>query len=128
MEYALRVLDTFSTIQGNLKKGLTVYNPLAHPRNFIGAASYTVGSGNIDGIAAFAKLSKIEKQEVMDDFSALGFKGSQVEINQMFNRINDLGKNTTDYGKLGKESSLKLLEVQKNFMLEQMIFLRLGLI
>ena len=99
MEYALRVLDTFSTIQGNLKKGLTVYNPLAHVRNYIGAASYTVGSGNIDGIAAFAKLSKIEKQEVMDDFSALGFKGSQVEINQMFNRINDLGKNTTDYGK-----------------------------
>jgi len=92
------IIDVASAVQGYLKKGATIYNPLAHIRNFTGMTGYTVGSGNymglIDGINFLGKNwnNPAKRKEILNAIDKLGLTGSQVELNQILNRINDFNK------------------------------------
>ena len=87
----LPVLNFFSEMQGYLKKGKTVYNPIAIVRNILGAGGYMVNSGNYSGLARLANLyvtgTKEQRKLLMEQAQRLGLKGSQIEINQILNRI-----------------------------------------
>ena len=90
------VVSVFGAIQGGLKKGKTVYNPIAHIRNAMGATQYLIASGNgkgiYDGMKFFSTATSQEKQDMWDTVSRLGLKGSQVDLNQIFTRLGDLDK------------------------------------
>ena len=89
-------LDVAAATQGYLKKGKTVYSPKAHIRNFLGMVQYTIGTGNgmglIDGIKYVGKKNSQRRKDLVDTVNRLGLKGSQVEINQILNRIGDMDK------------------------------------
>jgi len=92
------LIDVMAPVQGYLKKGVTIYNPLAHIRNFLGMTGYTIGSGNymglIDGINFLGKNwnNPGKRKEIINAIDKLGLTGSQVELNQILNRINDFNK------------------------------------
>lgn len=92
------LIDVMAPVQGYLKKAKTVYNPLAHIRNFLGMTGYTIGSGNyrglIDGIEFLGKNwnDPVKRKDIIDNIDKLGLTGSQVELNQILNRINDFNK------------------------------------
>ena len=84
-------LNSFAEMQGYLKKGKTVYNPIAIVRNILGAAGYMMNTGNYSGLMRLANLyasgTKEQKKMLMAQAQRLGLKGSQIEINQILNRI-----------------------------------------
>jgi hypothetical protein len=84
-------LNSFAEMQGYLKKGKTVYNPIAIVRNILGAAGYMMNTGNYSGLMRLANLyttgTKEQKEALMAQAQRLGLKGSQIEINQILNRI-----------------------------------------
>jgi hypothetical protein len=84
-------LNSFAEMQGYLKKGKTVYNPIAIVRNILGAAGYMMNTGNYSGLMRLANLyasgTKEQKEALMAQAQRLGLKGSQLEINQILNRI-----------------------------------------
>ena len=90
-KFAANVIKWVAEAQGYLKKGKTVYNPIAIVRNIIGAGGYMINSGNYSGFLHLAKLyssgTKAQKKELMEKAQRLGLKGSQIELNQILNRI-----------------------------------------
>ena len=107
------ITDVASAVQGYLKKNVTVYNPLAHIRNFLGMAQYTLNTGNGAGIIDGMKFLRdtagdpLRRKETLDSINKLGLTGSQVELNQILNRINDLNR-IKDPNKL-KNGALNIL-------------------
>ena len=91
------VLKHPARIQGTFKLGKTVYNPIAHIRNALGAAQAFVGSGawtrSIPEIAAVAKMSKAERAQIIEDMHRAGITSTSVELEQILTR---LGREITD--------------------------------
>ena len=88
------LVQAFAASQGYMKKGKTVYSPFAHVRNFLGAMQNVINSGNWKGIGKYTQgirqLPKIEKEEFFDKMRKLGVQGTNVELNQILNRLTDL--------------------------------------
>jgi len=84
-------LNWFAEMQGYLKKGKTIYNPIAIVRNALGAAGYMINTGNYSGLMRLADMyyngTKEQREVLMKQAQRLGLKGSQIEINQILNRI-----------------------------------------
>jgi|21_taG_2_1085346.scaffolds.fasta_scaffold02478_4 hypothetical protein len=113
------LINIFGAVQGGLKKGKTVYNPIAHIRNAMGATQYLIASGNgrgiYDGMKFFATASAKEKQDMWDTVSRLGLKGSQVDLNQIFTRLGDLDKLQGSSGKkAAREVAVGMLTFGQN--------------
>lgn len=82
------------TIQNLAKAGKTVYSPMAHIRNMLGAAGYTWTSGNarglVDSLRELTKFSAPAQRAAWDRFEALGLKGSNIDLNQIMRRLGDI--------------------------------------
>jgi len=106
-------LNFFAEMQGYMKKGKTVYNPVAEVRNALGAGGYMINSGNISGFYHLAKFyttaSKEEKEMLVEMAQRLGLKGSQVELNQILNRV---GKKQVGLKITGKETARRIASGQ----------------
>ena len=106
-------LNFFSQMQGYLKKGKTVYNPVAEVRNALGAGGYMINSGNISGFYHLAKFyttaSKEEQKMLVEMAQRLGLKGSQIELNQILNRV---GKKQVGLKVTGKELAHRIASGQ----------------
>ena len=85
--------QAMAATQGYIKKGKTVYNPFAHMRNALGALMTVANSGNYTGIGKLAKTmvlkSKDEKEALFNKLRKLGVQGTNVELNQIANRLSD---------------------------------------
>jgi hypothetical protein len=85
--------QAIAATQGYIKKGKTVYNPFAHVRNALGALLTVANSGNWTGIGKLAKIvvtkSKKDKDALFDKLRRLGVQGTNVELNQIANRLSD---------------------------------------
>jgi len=92
--------QAFAASQGYLKKGKTVYSPFAHIRNFLGAMQNVANSGNWGGIGSFAKkiqtASADDKKAFFNNMRRMGISGTNVELNQILNRLTDLGDISED--------------------------------
>ena len=92
--------QAFAASQGYMKKGKTVYSPFAHVRNFLGAMQNVANSGNWTGIGKYTqgirKLPKAEKEEFFNRMKMLGIEGTNVELNQILNRLSDLAEISED--------------------------------
>ena len=79
--------------QGTIKGFKTVWNPIAHGRNFKGAAQSFLGSGNAYKSAKFitTNMRTAEGRQIMRDTwevgSKLGLKGTSVDMGQIFTRL-----------------------------------------
>jgi len=114
-------VNVMSAIQGGLKKGKTVYNPIAHIRNAMGASQYLVTSGNgmgiVDGVKFLATATPEQKKNLLDTVSRLGLKGSQVDLNQIFTRLADLEKQGGTKGEqLAREIAVGSMTLGQNFL------------
>ena len=96
---------TFIGTQSFAKAGKTIYSPLAQMRNFLGAMGYAASSGNVKGIvdafkAGKAKLSTKQKEEEFvkewTEFQQQGLQGSNIDLNQAVNRLQDIANTTSD--------------------------------
>jgi hypothetical protein len=80
--------------QNFAKAGKTIYSPIAHVRNAIGAVGYTWASGNPLGIASAVKTWKFspkdQKAALWKEFEDLGLKGSNIDLNQVLRRFGDI--------------------------------------
>tara|TARA_R110002167_G_scaffold28147_10_gene95135 strand:- start:1270 stop:3636 length:2367 start_codon:yes stop_codon:yes gene_type:complete len=80
--------------QNFAKAGKTVYSPIAHVRNAIGAAGYVWASGNPRGIFEAVKtwkfLPKEQRAASWKEFEDLGLKGSNIDLNQVLRRFGDI--------------------------------------
>ena len=89
-----------SGTQGLAKSGKTIYSPLSNVRNIVGAAGYTITSGNLRGLVDGAKylssLSKEARQEIIDEYTALGIRGSNIDLNQTLKRFGDISDKIDD--------------------------------
>ena len=96
------VVRTFSGVQGLSKAGKTIYSPLAHARNIVGAAGYAITSGNLKGLIDGAKylsgLSKESKQDIIKEYTELGIRGSNIDLNQVLKRFGDMSDKIDDGG------------------------------
>jgi hypothetical protein len=96
------VVRTFSGVQGLSKAGKTIYSPLAHARNIVGAAGYAITSGNLRGLLDGAKyissLSKESKQDIIKEYTELGIRGSNIDLNQVLKRFGDMSDKIDDGG------------------------------
>ena len=96
------VVRTFSGVQGLSKAGKTIYSPLAHARNIVGAAGYAITSGNLKGLIDGAKylsgLSKESKQDIIKEYTELGIRGSNIDLNQVLKRFGDISDKVDDGG------------------------------
>ena len=113
--------NVMGAIQGGLKKGKTVYNPIAHIRNAMGASQYLVASGNgmgiVDGVKFLATATPEQKKNLLDTVSRLGLKGSQVDLNQIFTRLADLEKQGgTQAEQLAREIAVGSMTLGQNFL------------
>ena len=94
------VVRTFSGVQGLSKAGKTIYSPLAHIRNTVGAAGYTITSGNLKGLLDGAKyaatLSRKEKDDLIKEYTDLGIRGSNIDLNQVLKRFGDISDKVDD--------------------------------
>ena len=94
------VVRTFSGVQGLSKAGKTIYSPLAHIRNTVGAIGYTITSGNLKGLLDGAKyaaaLSKKEKDDLIKEYTDLGIRGSNIDLNQVLKRFGDISDKIDD--------------------------------
>ena len=99
-EFLGPLAQAFAASQGYMKKGKTVYSPFAHIRNFLGAMLNVANSGNWGGIGKYTqeirKLPKKEKEEFFRKMNDLGISGTNVELNQILNRLTDLGDISED--------------------------------
>jgi len=99
-EFLGPLAQAFAASQGYMKKGKTVYSPFAHVRNFLGAMQNVANSGNWGGIGAFAKkiqtASKEDKKAFYNNMRRMGISGTNVELNQILNRLTDLGDISED--------------------------------
>jgi hypothetical protein len=99
-EFLGPLAQAFAASQGYMKKGKTVYSPFAHIRNFLGAMQNVANSGNWGGIGAFAKkiqtASKEDKKAFFNNMRRMGISGTNVELNQILNRLTDLGDISED--------------------------------
>ena len=86
----------FSGANGYLKKGVTVYNPFGHIRNFLGVPQYVIASGNLKAIPKYAKEyvagGKAQKEKIRQLADRLGVTATNVEIGQILGRIADARK------------------------------------
>ena len=93
-------VQAIAATQGYIKKGKTVYNPFAHMRNALGAMATVANSGNYTGIGKLAKIvttkSKKEKDALFDKLRRLGVQGTNVELNQIANRLTDFADISED--------------------------------
>ena len=89
------IVQALAATQGYIKKGKTVYNPFAHMRNALGAMATVANSGNWTGIGKLAKVlttkNKKEKDALFNKLRRLGVQGTNVELNQIANRLTDFG-------------------------------------
>lgn len=80
--------------QNFAKIGKTIYSPVAHLRNALGAAGYTAISGNaralLDTAKALKGLTADELSSEWKEFSNLGLRGSNLDLNQAIKRIEDV--------------------------------------
>jgi hypothetical protein len=80
--------------QNFAKAGKTVYSPIAHVRNAIGAVGYVWASGNPRGIFEAVKNWKFSPKEqraaTWKEFEDLGLKGSNIDLNQVLRRFGDI--------------------------------------
>ena len=87
----------FAQLQGTFKVGKTVYNPLAHMRNALGAAQAFVGSGawvrTREELLAVSKMSKAERAQLIEDMQRTGITSTSVELEQILTR---LGRDITE--------------------------------
>ena len=93
-----------SRIQGTFKLGKTVYNPIAHIRNALGAGQAFVGTGawvrTREELLGIAKMSKTERAQLIEDMQRSGITSTSVELEQMLTR---LGREITeDPGRIEK--------------------------
>lgn len=94
------VVRTFSGVQGLSKAGKTIYSPLAHIRNTVGAAGYTITSGNLkgllDGFRYAVALPKKERDDLIKEYTDLGIRGSNIDLNQVLKRFGDISDKIDD--------------------------------
>lgn len=87
-------MKTVLGVQNFAKAGKTVYNPLGHIRNAIGAGYYTATSGNAVGlgraISNFLTMPNAQRMALWDKFESLGLKGTNIDLNQTLRRFGDL--------------------------------------
>ena len=102
-----------SGLQGFLKSGKTLYNPIGTGRNLLGALGYTFAGGNTRGIldAAGLVLDKATKQErslLEEEFITSGLKGSNIDLNQAMKRLGDVSskENNQSFWKDGEWSDV----------------------
>lgn len=98
------IANPIARIQGTFKLGKTVYNPIAHMRNALGAAQAFVGSGAWvrarKEMQAIAKMSKAERSQLIEDMHRSGITSTSVELEQILTR---LGREITeDPGRIEK--------------------------
>jgi hypothetical protein len=77
-------------VQTAAKAGKTIYNPLAFPRNAIGAAGYVVASGNAKGAWDSIRLLTKDKAKFkteFEEFTKQGLAGSNIDLNQLSKRL-----------------------------------------
>jgi hypothetical protein len=103
-------LRPIARLQGTFKLGKTVYNPIAHMRNALGAAQAFVGSGawvrTRKELQALAKMSKAERAELIEGIQRSGITSTSVELEQILTR---LGREITeDPGVIEKFGTLGL--------------------
>ena len=84
-----------SGLQGFMKAGKTLYNPIGAGRNILGAAGYTLAGGNVKGIInaatnAYGKMTNKERGLLEEEFINSGLKGSNIDLNQAMKRIGDI--------------------------------------
>jgi|TARA_R100000479_G_scaffold176419_1_gene130747 hypothetical protein len=84
-----------SGLQGFMKAGKTLYNPIGAGRNILGAAGYTLAGGNVRGIInaatnAYGKMTNKERGLLEEEFITSGLKGSNIDLNQAMKRIGDI--------------------------------------
>ena len=94
------VVRTFSGVQGLSKAGKTIYSPLAHIRNTVGAIGYTITSGNLkgllDGFRYAMALPKKERDDLIKEYTDLGIRGSNIDLNQVLKRFGDISDKIDD--------------------------------
>jgi hypothetical protein len=87
--------------QNFAKAGKTVYSPIAHVRNAIGAAGYVWASGNPRGIFEAVKtwkfIPKEQRAASWKEFEDLGLKGSNIDLNQVLRRFGDITSSGDSY-------------------------------
>ena len=80
--------------QNFAKIGKTIYSPIAHIRNALGAGGYTAISGNtrglLDTVKALKGLTADELSNEWQEFTNLGLRGSNIDLNQALKRIQDV--------------------------------------
>ena len=104
-----------SGIQGSLKAGKTLYNPLAIARNAISGMGYVMSSGNLKGLREltnyFNKLDVNSKDKLVQEFIADGFLDSDVRMNQVIRRLGDVGGEDKYFKELLRTSGLSIADV-----------------
>tara|TARA_R100000700_G_scaffold585_3_gene1504 strand:- start:4834 stop:8691 length:3858 start_codon:yes stop_codon:yes gene_type:complete len=104
-----------SGIQGSLKAGKTLYNPLAIARNAISGMGYVMSSGNLKGLMElpnyFNKLDVGSKDKLIQEFIADGFLDSDVRMNQVMRRLGDVGGQDKYFKELLRTSGLSIADV-----------------
>jgi hypothetical protein len=100
-------------IQTAAKAGKTIYNPLAFPRNAIGAAGYVAASGNAKGAWDSIRLltkDKAKFKREFEEFTKQGLAGSNIDLNQLSKRLSTFSSEYDptkldqflNYGKAGR--------------------------
>ena len=90
----------FLGTQAFSKGAKTLFSPIAHIRNALGAVGHVTASGNVAGLkdsfGYFNKLSNAKKKELVDEFTNLGLQGSNIDLNQTLRRFGDVTDNVDD--------------------------------
>jgi hypothetical protein len=104
-----------TAIQGSLKAGKTLYNPLAIARNAISGMGYVMSSGNMKGLMElpkyYNKLDVGSKNKLIQEFIADGFLDSDVRMNQVMRRLGDIGGEDKYFKELLRTSGLSIADV-----------------
>ena len=108
------LLKNISGIQGSLKAGKTLYNPLAIARNAISGMGYVMSSGNLKGLMElpkyFNKLDVGSKDKLIKEFIEDGFLDSDVRMNQVMRRLGDVGGEDKYFKELLRTSGLSIAD------------------
>lgn len=105
--------NNISALQGSLKAGKTLYNPLGIARNWIGSIGYVASSGNIKSIQElpkyFNKLNVSSKDKLIKEFVEDGFLESDIRMNQVMRRLGDISGEGGFYKELLRTAGLSVL-------------------
>ncbi len=84
-------LQGAARIQGTLKIGKTVYSPLGHLRNILGATQAVIGAGNsakaIEAMTQYFSMSAADQKKALEAAERAGVMRSSVDLQQSLTRL-----------------------------------------